>query len=450
MPKDSLTRFTGDQNLKIEYRATASLSTYVNNARVHSRAQIKKIATSLRTFGWTNPLIIDQDGMVLCGHGRLEAAKLIGLDVVPVIMLDHLSEAERKAYIIADNSIAEQASWSKIMLRNELKGLAELGYELELTGFDTLRIDTLLSLDDDTAEPDEIVPLPDETRRPVTRLGDHWIVGDQQLICGDARDQGVYETLMAGELAQLIITDPPYNSAPERISKTHGAFVGGSGELSDTEFSMGLLRPAMRCLKRWSKAGAIAFIFMDWRGGPRVLEAAEGIFHEQKNLIVWVKSNAGMGTFYRSQHELVHAFKVNPGQHINTFGLGGASVNSDAAGRHRSNVWTYAGANTFRKGRKADLEAHPTVKPRKLLADAILDCSTRGGIVLDCFAGSGSVLLAAQMTGRRGRVIELDPKYCDIILDRLAAETGIEPRLADGTTLSEVTRARAIQQGAAR
>lgn len=450
MPNNQTPRFTGDQKLKIEYRAIESLSTYAGNARVHTRPQIKKIATSLRTFGWTNPLIVDQDGMVLCGHGRLEAAKLIGLRVVPVIMLDHLSEAERKAYIIADNAIAEQASWSKTMLRNELRGLAELGYELELTGFDTLRIDSLLSLDDDTGEPDEVVPLPDESRPPVTRLGDHWVVGEHELVCGDARDHGIYEMLMAGELAQLILTDPPYNTIPERISKTHGAFVGGSGELSDTEFSMGLLRPAMRCMKRWSKPGAIAFIFMDWRGGPRVLEAAEGIFHEQKNLIVWVKSNAGMGAFYRSQYELVYAFKVSPGEHINTFGLGGASAGSDTPGRHRSNIWQYPGANTFRKGRKADLEAHPTVKPRKLLADAILDCSTRGGIVLDCFAGSGSLLIACEMTGRRGRGIELDPKYCDLILDRLAVEIGVQPRLADGTSLSEVTRLRSVEKGDAR
>ena len=332
-------------DLVVVYRPRTSLKPYANNARVHSRRQLRKIVASLQEFGWTNPIIIDENLNVLCGHGRLLAAAELGIEAVPTITLSHLSDTQRRAYILADNAIATKAGWSKSLLKGELQGLADIGYDVELTGFDTLEIDTMLSLDDDSdASEEELVELPGD-EAPLTQLGDHWLIGDHHLLCADARDVASYEELLAGDLAELVFTDPPYNvriaGHVSGLGKVqHREFVMGSGELSDAEFSMQFLRPALRSVARSCQAGAIAFVCMDWRGAPRLLDAAEGVFPELKNLIVFVKSNAGMGTFYRSQHELIYAFKASPGPTINNFGLG-------EGGRHRSNVWTYAGAVSY-------------------------------------------------------------------------------------------------------
>lgn len=430
---------SNDAKLRIEYRPVSELTPYSGNARKHPQSQIRKIAKSQRQFGWTNPILIDGEGTVLCGHGRLEAAKLNGDNKVPVIALEHLSEADRKAYIIADNRIAEEAEWSKATLRNELSGLAELGYDLEITGFDTLEIDNVLSMDDDPVEEDP-VELPNDDAEPVSRLGDLWEIAKHRLYVGDACKPASYEALLQGERAELIITDPPYGCVIENNVSgggkvKHGDFVMGAGETSLTEFAMTILRPAFKCIADHSKSGAIAFVDIDWRGAPYLYDAANGIFDEAKNLIVWAKTNGGQGAFYRSAHELIYAFKVSPGRHINNFGL---------SGRYRTNVWSYAGANTFRAGRMTDLADHPTVKPKKMIADAILDCSKRGGIVLDPFLGSGTTLCAAEETGRIGCGIELDPKYADVVLRRVAEATGCEPMLA-GKSLSEVAEARAEQ-----
>ncbi|MAK98990.1 MAG: DNA methylase N-4 [Citromicrobium sp.] len=427
---------SNEARLRVEYRAIESLTPYAGHARKHPKGQIRKIATSQRQFGWTNPILIGPDGMVLCGHGRLEAAKLNGDSTVPVIALEHLSEADRRAYIIADNRIAEEAQWSKATLRRELSGLAELGYDLEMTGFGSLEIDTVLSMDDEGVDEDP-VEVPDDEAAPVSRIGDLWEIGEHRLLVGDARDPDAYIRLMGGEQAELIVTDPPYGCVIENnVSGSgkvkHGNFVMGAGETSLPEFASGLLKPAFERIAENATPGAIAFVFIDWRGAPYLHAVAEGIFHETKNLIVWAKTNGGQGAFYRSAHELVYAFKVSSGRHINNFGL---------SGRYRTNVWSYAGANTFRKGRMEDLADHPTVKPRKMIADAILDCSTHGGIVLDPFLGAGTTLAAAQVTGRRGRGVELDPKYADVSLRRLAKAVGCDPTL-DGMTFDEVAKDR--------
>lgn len=416
-------------DLSVTYVPIASLRAYAGNARQHSKAQVRKIRASLRAFNWTNPLIVDETGMILCGHGRYLAAREEGMGTVPVIVLSNMSEAQKRAYILADNKLAEQASWSKALLRKELKGLVEMGYEVELTGFDTIEIDTLITIeeDDGTADDDD-VHLPDGSE-PVSRVGDLWHIADHRVCIGDARDPLVYERVLARKRAQLIFTDPPYGCRIEgnvsglgRVK--HRDFVMGAGEVSLPEFAATLLRPAFKQMVINALPGAIAFVFCDWRAAPHLVDAAQGVFYETKNMIVWSKTNAGMGTFYRSAHELIYAFKVSPGPHINNFGLG-------EKGRHRSNVWVYPGANTFRKGRMADLADHSTVKPRRLVADAILDCSKRGGLVLDPFAGSGTTLVAAQMTGRRGYGIELDPRYADVILRRVSEAAGA-PALLDG------------------
>lgn len=418
--------------LSVEYRPIAAIKPYAGNARKHPKSQIAKIAKSLRTFGWTNPLIVGDDDNLLCGHGRLEAAQLNGEKAVPVITLAHLSEADRKAYILADNRLAEEAEWSKGMLRSELSGLAELGYELELTGFDTIEIDTVLAMDDEEYDEEE-VELPLDAGEPVSRVGDLWTIGNHRLLVGDARDPHSYEMLMHGDRAQLIVTDPPYGCVIENNVSgggkvKHQNFVMGAGETGLGEFAMNLLRPAFKNIADHSQAGAIAFVFIDWRGAPYLYDAAKGIFDEAKNLIVWAKTNGGQGAFYRSAHELIYAFKVQPGKHINNFGL---------SGRYRTNVWTYAGANTFRAGRMKDLNDHPTVKPKKMIADAILDCSTRGGIVLDPFLGSGTTICAAEQVGRKGYGMELDPKYADVCLKRIAEACEL-PAMLDGKPFEDV------------
>lgn len=423
------TQLSPSAQLHIEYRDLASLTPYANNARKHPRSQIKLIAKSLERYGWTNPILIGADGGVLCGHGRLEAAKLLGLKQVPVISLAHLSDADRKAYVIADNAIAEKSGWSKATLAGEIRGLFEIGYELELTGLDSLTIDTMLSFDDNDGTNNDDVELPTDEIRPVSRRGDLWTIADQCLFVGDARHEDSYRQLLGEEQAQLILTDPPYGVASAAIGGggrvRHEDFVMGADESSLEELTASLFRPTFEQIAAFSQPGAIAFVFSDWRAGPHMVEAAKEPFHELKQLIVWAKTNAGQGAFYRSAFELVYAFKVRSGEHVNNFGLGQR--------RYRSSLWTYPGANVFRKGRQQDLADHPTIKNKKMCADAILDCSTSGSIVLDPFLGSGTTLCAAARTGRRGRGIELDVRYADVALKRIAAETGEQPLLGDRT-----------------
>ncbi len=425
-------------DLKITYAATSTLQPYKTSARQHSKKQIEKLKKSIVEFGWVNPLIVDQHGVVLCGGGRLAAAIALGLDEVPTVMLSHMSDAQKSAYVLMDNRLAEEATWSKALLRTELQGLIEIGFDVELTGFDTLEIDTLLSFNAVDQPVDDNVELPDATP-PVCRVGELWRIGKHRLYVGDARDGASYEALMGGERAQLVFTDPPYGCAiAGNVSGLgqvkHENFVMGAGETSLAEFGQTLLRPAFKEIARHVVSGAIAFVCTDWRAAPYLVDAAQGVFHELKNLIVWSKTNAGMGTFYRSGHELIYAYKVLPGKHINNFGLG-------EGGRHRSNVWVYPGANSFRAGRMQDLADHSTVKPKQLVADALLDCSKPGAIVLDPFCGSGTLLVAAEMTGRVGYGIELDPKYADVILRRAAEATGETPML-NGIPFDEVARAR--------
>lgn len=438
MPNTNADRPFSSRQLAVDYRSIDELIPYARNARKHSRAQIKKLQQSLKTFGWTNPLLIDDAGNLLCGHGRLEAARLNGATVVPVINLGQMSEADRRAYIIADNRLAEEAEWSKDLLRSELSGLIELGYEVELTGFDTFKIDGILSIGDDQAAAEDSVELPDELAPPTCRTGDIWISGDQVLGVGDTRDLLFVEQVLGGDRIQLIMIDPPYgcriaNNVSGNGRVKHQDFLMGAGEASLPEFAMTLLRPAFKVMAAHCVPGALAFVFIDWRAAPHMLDAAQGVFDEVKNLIVWVK-NPGMGGFYRSAHELCYAFKVSPGQHVSNIALGR---------RNRSNIWRYPSANTFRKGRMEDLADHPTVKNRQMIADAILDVTKRGDVVFDGFAGSGTTLVACAMTGRRGRAIELDPKYADVILRRTAEATGCEPLLGGVTPLSEVAAARA-------
>ncbi len=411
--------------LRVVYRPVDELKPNPRNARTHSKKQIAKLAAAIREFGFLTPIIVDADGRILAGHGRVEAANLVGLPTVPTIQIAHLTDAQTRLFAIADNQIAALAGWDAEILAAEFRELSISGLDLsvELTGFDTAEIDAFIdgpvvSLPTDPADQ---VPLVLDGAKAVTRLGDLWMLGGHRLFCGDTREESSYARILDGENAQMVFIDPPYNvKIRGHVSglgrAQHREFPMASGEMSDAEF-LEFLRQIFRRLVHASTDGSIHYVCIDWRHVFDVLAAGRDIYRELKNIVVWAKTNGGMGAFYRSQHEFIAVFKNGTAPHVNNFGLG-------ENGRYRSNLWTYAGANTFRAGRDEDLATHPTVKPVALVADAIRDCSRRNDIILDAFGGSGTTLIAAEKTGRLARLIELDPLYVDATIRRWQALTG--------------------------
>ena len=440
--------------LAIEMIDLSALRPYAKNARRHSRAQIKQIAKSIEAFGFTNPILVSDDLEILAGHGRVAAAQLIGMTQAPIVRLSDLSPAQRKAYVLADNKLALNAGWDREVLAIELQGLIDLGFDVETTGFALGEIEVVLEEAAESAPSDpsdggeDEIPLVGDAA--VSRDGDVWRVGRHRLVCGDARDNGAYEALLGSERVDLIFTDPPYNVPIDghvcgsgRIR--HREFAMGVGEMSSPEFRAFLERTLGPAAER-CRDGAIAFVCMDWRHAEELLAAGKVVFSELKNLCFWNKSNAGMGTFYRSKHELVFVFKKGTAPHVNSFGLG-------ETGRPRSNVWDYPGVSSVGPSRMEELAMHPTVKPTRLVADAIKDCSRRGDLVLDPFGGSGTTLIAAERTGRSARLIEYDPAYCDTILRRFERVTGKQAiLLATGETFEDVEQQRgriALSKGSA-
>ncbi|MES0022086.1 MULTISPECIES: DNA methyltransferase [unclassified Mesorhizobium] len=426
---------------KITTVSMDALTPYRNNARTHSKKQIRQIADSIEKFGFTNPVLVDEKNNVLAGHGRLSAARLLGWKEVPTLSITHLNEAQKRAYIVADNRIAEKAGWDKQILAIELQALVDLDFDVSLTGFDIPEVDLIISEfspnnQDDESEEDE-TGLPEQSAGPaITRPGDLFLLGEHRLLCGNTLSKENFETLMQGEKASVCFTDPPYNvpigGHVSGLGKTsHREFAMASGEMSDDEFA-GFLEQSFSLIAGSSKPGAIAFVCMDWRHIAETTLAGKQTFGDLLNLCVWNKTNAGMGSLYRSQHELVLVFRNGKEPHRNNVELG-------KHGRHRSNVWTYRGANSFGTSRMEELEAHPTVKPVALVADALLDVSRRGDVVLDPFGGSGSTLLASHKTGRHARLIEIDPVYCDLIIRRFERHTGKQATLATtGETFEEL------------
>jgi DNA modification methylase len=432
--------------LSVQYRSIDSLRPYSRNARTHSAKQIEQIAASIREFGFTNPILIDQNGVVIAGHGRLDAGKLIGMSQVPTIQLEHLTEPQIRAYVLADNRLAEKAGWDPNILVIEFQYLSELDleFDLEITGFGTAEIDFLIERSSKTPSiDDEADQLPSPQPQLVSRIGDAWKLGENRLVCGDARDLTTCRALLGGERARMMFTDPPYNvSYRGHIGRSiaHEDFAMAHGEMTRQQFKSFLARCCANAAEV-SLDGAIHFIFMDWRHMQELLEAGASIYSEMKNLCVWNKTNGGMGSFYRSKHELVFVFKVGTGAHLNTIELG-------RSGRYRTNVWDYAGVNAFRSGRMDDLAIHPTVKPVALVVDAIKDCTRRNDIVFDPFAGSGTTILAAQKAGRRARAIEIDPAYVDVSIRRWEKLVGLSAvHEASGRTFADVAAARADGTG---
>ena len=414
-------------SLEIIYRSVDGLRPDPANPRCHSKKQVRQIAESIKAFGFNVPILIDRDCNVVAGTGRLAACGELGMTQVPTLCLDHLTPAQLLAFRIADNRLTEIATWDDRLLAEQLKDLSLLGldFSLEVTGFDMAEIDLRIQSFEEPPEGDDPADgLPGVAAGPpVSKLGDFWRLGHHRLLCGSALDTTAFAALMGEERASVVFTDPPYNVPIDGHASGLGAihhrpFPMASGEMNGAEFTA-FLRQAFGNLAASTVDGALHYICMDWRHVDELLTAGRGAYGEPKNLCVWVKDNAGMGSLYRSQHELIFVFKHGRQRHRNNVQLG-------QFGRNRSNVWYYPRANSFaRCGAEGNLSTlHPTVKPVAMIADAILDCSARGDIVLDGFLGSGTTVIAAERTGRRCYGIELDPVYVDTIIRRWQGLTG--------------------------
>jgi DNA modification methylase len=439
-------------NSSIEYLSPEALKANPRNARTHSKKQIRQVAKSIKQFGFIIPVVVDENDILQAGHARVEAAKFLGLAMVPVIRVSHLSEAEKRAYMLADNKLAENAGWDRAMLAIELSELAlllpELEFDLTITGFDVGEIDQI-NVDHSVLPPpksddggDDDIPA--VSPYPVSQRGDLWLLGPHRVACGDARSALDIDALMQGDKARVAFLDPPYNVRIEghvqgRGAIKHDEFAFASGEMSSIEFK-GFLNAGVSQAARVSCDGAVHYICMDWRHVRELLDAAEDIYSSQLNVCVWVKTSAGLGSFYRSQHEFVYVFKVGDAPHRNGVELG-------RHGRSRSNVWTYAGVNAFKAGGREELAWHPTVKPLAMVADALRDCSLRGEIVLDTFLGSGTTLMAAEKVGRVCRGLDYEPKYVDVAIKRWQAFTKLEAiHAVTGKTFAETAEAQNLER----
>ena len=433
--------------LSVKLVTLQDLVPYALNARVHTDEQVDQIGRSMQEFGFTNPVLVDKNNVLIAGHGRVLAAERIGLKLIPAIQLEGLTPDQVRAYRLADNKICDNAGWDEDLLRVELEYLTstEIDFDVDLTAFSTPEIDLLLHSHPEPEAEEEIIPPPDPADA-VSQLGDIWILGPHRVIVGDCRDPETVDTLMAGSLARMILTDPPYNVSIRCVSglgKTqHREFLVASGELSVDEFTR-FLTEAFAQFARVSLDGSLHFAFMDWRHMREILDAGATVYGDLFSLCCWVKGNGGMGSLYRSRHELVFIHKHGLAPHVNNIQLG-------KHGRYRTNCWEYQGSNSFSQERAETLALHPTVKPVALLHDAILDVTNPGEIVFDGFLGSGSTVIAAERAGRVCRGVELDPAYVDVTITRWQHETGLAAILA-GTdqTFEQVAANRCAREGVA-
>jgi len=368
------------------------------------------------------------------------AARQLGLSQVPAVTITDLDDARLRLLRLALNRLGEDSNWDEDTLRLEFSEVLALDttVDLQISGFEMAEIDVRIraSVDD---EEDEI-PRIDRRSSPITKLGDIWVLDQHRIICGDALQAENYSRLLGDERAQMIFTDPPWNVPIEgHVSGLgtvkHSEFAM-AGEMSSAEFET-FLATTLGHTARYAVDGSIHFVVIDWRHVKELLGATADLYSEMKNLCIWNKSNAGTGSLYRSKHELVFVFKKGKAAHINNIELG-------RFGRHRSNVWDYPGQNTLSNSAKGKLSLHPTVKPVALVADAMRDCSNLNGIILDPFGGAGTTLIAAERTGRRARLIEIEPRFVDCKARRwqqltgrtaIHAETGVPFGTADVSEL---------------
>jgi DNA modification methylase len=426
----------------IEWRNVEHLRPNPHNARTHNRKQRRAIETSIRRLGFNCPILIDKINVIVAGHGRWEVAIKIGLNEVPVIVLDHLNPDEIRAFMLADNQLATLAGWDDEILAIELQHLVEMNFNLDVTGFEAPEVDFLIEtqLTGPGESRADVIPEVLVNVSPTSRMEDIWILGKHRLMCGSALNYVHLQVLMGEILAVLIFTDPPYNVQVDGHVCGSGAikhkeFIMASGEMSREEF-LAFLTTFLANSSRFILDGAIAYVFMDWRSIDVLLEAGKDVFAELLNICIWAKTNAGMGSLYRSQHEMIAVYKHGTAPHRNNIQLG-------RFGRNRSNLWTYAGVNTFGSKRLEELSSHPTVKPVALVSDAIRDASKRGDVVLDPFMGSGTTIVAAEETGRVACGMELDPAYVDVAVKRWQDFTGGEAiHAVTGITFDEMTALR--------
>ncbi|HAN56888.1 MAG TPA: DNA methylase N-4 [Betaproteobacteria bacterium] len=412
--------------LPVIYRFIVDLHPAPSNPRIHAQKQIRQIAESIRVFGFLIPILTDANNQIIAGHGRWFAAQRLGLKEVPTIRIEHLTPDQVRAFSISDNQLTVNSSWDDHLLAEQLQQLsvANLDFSVEITGFDMgeidFRIESLNMTPAGDVDPADETPI--SVGSVVSAAGDLWHLGEHRLLCGNSLELATYKRLMAGELADVVFEDPPWNvkvsghvSGNGKIK--HPEFAFASGEMSSSEFTQ-FLTTAFGLAARFSKDGSIHFQCMDFRHAKEVVAAGLSVYCELKNRCIWVKDRAGLGSLYRSQYEDVYVFKHGKTSHTNNVELG-------RHGRHRSNVWHFPSALSQRHGEEGDLLAmHPTCKPVRLVAEALLDCSNRGDIVLDGFLGSGTTLIAAQRVGRKCRAIEISPRYVDTAIRRWQADTG--------------------------
>lgn len=441
-PLKSIATALAFRNLTIEMLPPGALKRNPQATRKHPQKQLERIAASMKEYGCNMPVAIDNTNMIIAGHARVAAAKIAGFAEIPTVRLSHLTTSQVRAYTIADNKLAEGAAWDDDMLKVVLTELLEVNVDLnfEAVGFEQVELD-LIMLGTDTAADDEPPEAPGALRKvAVTLLGDVWRLGCHMFACADALDPASYALVLGDTKATLVISDAPYNVPVQRHVSglgrhQHREFAMASGEMTPAEFTT-FLCTAFGHLAAHSVDGSLHYLFMDPRHMDEMLAAGGATYKERKNLLVWKKTNASMGSQYRSQHELIFLYKHGRAPHINNIQLG-------ANGRYRTNVLEYAGANTFRVGRDEELERHPTPKPVALIADLIRDSSHINDWVLDCFVGGGTIFVAAEKTHRRAAGIEIDPLYCDLSIERWQALTGQSAVLVStGQTFAEVAQAR--------
>jgi len=429
--------------LQIIYRPLTDLRPCPKNARRHSEKQIAILARAIKGFGFTTPVLVDCNLEIIAGHGRLEAARSVGLEDIPTVLIEHLSPAQVRALRLADNRLAELSEWDDELLRVELTDLSilelddALEFDLDVIGFETPELDIILTDQAGLEDEPEDVSIPDPGQRAVTTSDDLWILGYHSVICGSALSP-IALGAVAGDPIRMMFADPPYNVPIQghvRGQGGHREFAMASGEMSEEAFKA-FLAEFLEVAYPHLMPGGIAMICMDWRHIEELVSSSRSAGLELINLCVWNKTNGGMGSLYRSKHELVAVFRKPGAPHVNNVELG-------RHGRYRTNVWDYAGVNTFRLGRDDDLADHPTIKPTAMIADAIRDVSHRGELVLDPFGGSGSTLLAAERTGRRARLVEIDPLYVDLTVRRWQEMTGQKAYLhATGQSFEQVLEIR--------
>jgi DNA modification methylase len=424
--------------LALDYLPLDALTLDPENARVHKPAQVRQIARSIEAFAFNAPVLVDRDGKVIAGHGRVLACQLLGRTEVPVIRLEHLSPAQARAFAIADNRLTETSEWDTVLLASHFKILSELDLDfgLEATGFSIGEIDLQIQgLDEIDAEvdPDEA---PVVSGPAVARFGELWTLGSHRVLCGDSLAAESYDRLLGEERAAMVFTDPPYNvpidghvSGKGRVK--HREFAMAAGEMSEPEF-IAFLTQACQLMADASVDGALHYVCMDWGHLYALMAAGRTVYDSLLNICVWVKPSGGMGGLYRSAHEFVVVYKKGRASHRNNVQLG-------KFGRDRTNVWAYARGGGFGRGEEADLTAqHPTPKPVAMIADAILDVTERRDLILDPFLGSGSTIMAAERVGRIGRGIEMDPLYVDLTIRRWQRLTGQQAVREDGVSFDDL------------